>query len=167
MALTTKIVSRITATLTSALDLVTSEAPLVYQKTDDLATGTGASQADKIYSDTITIALSSNTSIDLAGVLTDAFGAALTFVKVKAILICAAAANTNSVQFKPHAANGFLGPFNAAADQLTVPPGGTVLLTAPVSGWAVGAGATDIMYFANSGAGTGVTFDLVIIGTSA
>jgi hypothetical protein len=38
---------------------------------------------------------------------------------------------------------------------------------APVSGWAVIAGTGDILKFANSGGTTGVTYDIVIVGTSA
>ena len=91
----------------------------------------------------------------------------LAFVSIKAIVISALAANTNNVEVKPATTNGFLGPFNAAADQLTIPPGGHIALYAPVSGWTVTAGTGDLLTITNSAAGTSVTYDIIIIGTSA
>src|SRR5688572_29561037 len=62
-----------------------------------LTSGTGADQADKVFYAQRTITASANDDLDLAGVLTDPLGGTLTFVKVKAILIVAAAGNTNNV----------------------------------------------------------------------
>ena len=137
------------------------------QYTDTMATGTGDNQADLAFADTRTLAASATEDLDLAGSLVDALGDTLTFVDVKAIYIRAAAANTNNVEVTPAAANGFEGPFADAIDQVDIPPGGSFQVTAPVDGWAVTAGTGDLITITNSGAGTGVTYDVIIVGTSA
>jgi hypothetical protein len=116
----------------------------------------------------ITLGISSGQDIDLAGVLTDPFGVALTFVKIKAVGIKAAAANTNSVNVSRPASNG-VPWFLAASDGFALGPGGIYLYCNPgAAGIAtVTAGTGDILRVDNSGAGTTVTFDIVIIGTSA
>ena len=167
MALTTSILTSITADQTNAIDLGSGSFPLKYLLKTNMADGTSASQADLLFSDKRTIAASSTEDIDLAGSLSDAFGATLTFVKVKAIIVTAATANTNNVTVSPASSNGFNGPFNAAADLVAIPPGGSFVVTAPVTGWTVTASTGDLLTIANSGAGTGVTYDIVIVGTSA
>lgn len=129
--------------------------------------GTTTGKADKLFSDTRTLAASATENLDLAGVLTDPFGATATFVKVKAIYIKAAAGNTNNVVVGGAGSNTFAGPFSDATDKVVIPPGGTVLLIHPGAGWTVTAATGDILLVANSGAGTGVTYDVVLIGTSA
>lgn len=167
MPLTTTIDLGVSATLTSALDLVTAAAPLAYSKRTTLATGTGAGQADRVWSDNRTIAASGTEDLDLAGVLTDAFGAAFTLVKLKAVLIVASAANTNSVRVTRPATNG-VPIFLAAADGLDVVPGGTFLWVAPnAAAVTVTAATGDLLTVSNSSSGTSVTYDVVIIGTSA
>lgn len=167
MALTTTITTKINASQSAVNDLGTASFPVDYRSTVSLASGTGASQADLLFTDTRTIAASGTEDLDLAGSLVDALGNTLTFVTVKAILIKASSANTNNVTVSPAAANGFLGPFNAAADLVSVPPGGMFMVQAPVAGWTVTAGTGDLLTIANSGAGTGVTYDVIIVGTSA
>lgn len=167
MSLVTSLLVRMQATLSGSNDLGTPSFPLDYKNLFNLPSGTAASQADLIFSDTRTLGASATEDLDLAGSLVDPLGATLAFVTVKAIIVKAAAGNTNNVAVKPAAANGFIGPFNAAADTLIVPPSGVVVLVAPVSGWAVTAGTGDLITVTNSGAGTGVTYDVVIVGTSA
>lgn len=133
----------------------------------ELTSGTGNSQCDLEYIAQRTLIASANEDLDLAGSLLDPFGATLTFVKVRGLYIKAAAGNTNSVVIKPAAANGFNGPFGAAAHTITLPPGGVFLVTAPVGGWAVTAGTGDKINIANSAAGTSVTYDIHVIGASA
>lgn len=133
-----------------------------------LVTGVGASQADKIYAASITLGISSGQDIDLAGVLTDPFGVALTFVKLKAVLILANPLNTNNVQVTRPASNGV--PWLlAAGDGFALGPGGLFLYVNPgAAGIATVTPATgDILRVDNSGAGTTVNFDIVLIGTSS
>lgn len=133
-----------------------------------LVTGTGAGAADKLYAANLTLGISSGQDIDLAGVLTDPFGVALTFVKLKGVGIFANPANTNNVNISRPAANG-VPWFVAASDAVSLGPGGIFLFVNPgVAGIATVTPATgDILRVDNSGAGSTVNLDIVIIGTSA
>jgi hypothetical protein len=166
MTLTTTLKLDLAASLTSALDLVTSSAPLSYAKRYTLTTGTGTSQADKIFSDTRTITASSNEDLDLAGVLVDALGATATFVKLKALVIAASSDNTNNVRLIRPASNG-VPLFLAASDGIDILPGGMFVWVGPGAGVTVTASTGDLLNVANSSSGTSVTYDVVIIGTSA
>lgn len=133
----------------------------------ELANGTAAQQADLVYRSRRTLAASATENLDLAGSLVDVFGNTLTFVKIKAILIRASVDNTNNVVVGGAASNTFVGGFGAAANTYAVPPGGVFLVSAPAGGWTVTAATADILKVANSGGTTGVTYDIVVIGTSA
>jgi hypothetical protein len=166
MPLSTRLHVALTANQTKALDLVTGSVPLDYSKRIDLATGTGASQADLVFSDNRTLAASGTEDLDLAGALVDAYGATLTFARVKAILVVAASANTNSVNVSRTTANG-VPLFLAATDGLSVRPGGLFLWAAPDAvATVVTAGTGDLLTIANSSSGTSVSYDIVIIGAS-
>jgi hypothetical protein len=134
-----------------------------------LTTGTGAGQADRLYAATRTIGASSNEDLDLAGVLLDEFGAAITFARVKTLFVQAAAANVNNVVVGAAAATQWATLLNTTGT-VTLRPGAGFLAyagTADATAYVVGAGASDFLRVANSGAGTSVTYDIVIIGASA
>lgn len=164
MALATSLSVSLAATLTKALDLVTGTAPHSISFPLTLTSGTGANQADKIFSDQRSI--SANDSLDVAaGGLTDAFGDAFTIARVKLIYVKAASANTQNIQVTRPAANGvpWLG---AAGDFIIVRPGGVFVWAAPdATGVAVTAGTGDLIDIAPA-SGTQV-YDIVIIGASA
>lgn len=162
----TKVSVGLETTQTNPLDLVTGRAPLDVLQEISLGDGTAANQANRLFSDRRTLAASATENLDLAGVLTDAFGASLTFVKVKAILITASAANTNNVNVSREATNG-VPVFLAAGDGVPVLPGGVFLWVAPGAGVTVTPGTGDLLTVANSAAGTSVTYDVVILGTNA
>lgn len=167
MSLSLTVKAGIRGNHTNALDLGTADLPVDVQAAIALANGTGANQADLYWSDTRTIAASATDSIDLAGALGGAFGAAQVFARVKAIFVKAAAANANNVNVTRPASNG-VPVFLAAGDGLPVRPGGALLWVAPdVTGVAVTAGTGDLLDIVNSGAGTSVTYDIVIVGCSA
>lgn len=169
MPLSTAIDVNLLATLTSALpadvgNLAT--APVKATKRLTLATGTGVGQADKVFAGTRTVAASGTDALDLAGTLVDPFGATLTIVKLKAVLVRAAAGNTNNVRVNRPATNG-VPLFLAVSDGIDVLPGGLFLWAAPGAGVTVTPATADLLNCDNSGAGTPVTYDVVIIGTSA
>ena len=58
MALTTRITSRVEATLSTALDLATATVPVDKLKRFDWTSGVGSNQADKIFHDMRTLAAS-------------------------------------------------------------------------------------------------------------
>lgn len=132
-----------------------------------LTPGTSSGNADRIFMDTRTLSASSTENLDLAGGLTDPLGATLTFVTIKAIYVKAASANTNNVVVGGAGSNTLLGIFSDATDKIVVKPGGVFMWVAPATGATVTASTGDILLVANSSSGTSVTYDIVIIGTSA
>ena len=170
MALTTVLTTQVVAELATARDLVTGSAPLSYRNRVSLASGTGAGQADLVFSDTRTISASGNDDLDLAGGLTDALGTTLTFVKIKALVVTAAAGNTNNVLVGGDATNTFLTWVVAEGDAVILRPGASLALFAGVAdatGYAVTASTGDLLRITNSAGSTSVTYDIVIVGTSA
>lgn len=167
MALTSTL--RIVASLleTSALDLVTASAPVDFAERITLASGTGANQADKVFSDTRTLAASATEDLDLAGSLAGALGGSVVFARIKGLIVRAADGNTNNVNVIRPASNG-VPLFLAAGDGIPVKPGGTFVWIAPdATGIAVTASTGDLITFTNSGGTTSVTYDVIIIGASA
>lgn len=159
-----QIALNISATMISALDIGTVSYPLNYAPATNFTTGTGANQFDTVYTKTRTLTASATENLDLAGGLTSAFGATLTFTKIKGILVVASTANTNAVQVQRASSNG-VPLFMAASDGVALTPGGMMLLTFPDStGVAVTAGTGDILTVTNSAGSTSVTYDIVILG---
>jgi hypothetical protein len=141
-----------------ARDVVQKNASVVF--TD----GNGAGQANKIWRATRTLVASATEELDLAGVLADSFGNVLTFASVKAIMVSAAAANTNNVIVGGAATNA-VPLFGDVTDTVAVPPGGVFALGSPAAnGWPVTAATADKLKIANSAGSTSVTYDIVIIG---
>lgn len=167
MPLDARLLVDLTATLTSALDLTTVQSPLSFKRQFTLTDGTGLNQANRLWSDERTISASATDSLDLAGVLTDPFGATLTFARIKGLLIAANSANTNNVNVTRPASNG-VPLFLAAGDGISVPPGGLFTWFAPTAAGVVVTAATgDLIDMVNSGAGTSVTYQVVVIGANA
>ena len=134
-----------------------------------LAHGTGAGQADRLYSAQRTLAASANETLDLAGVLTDAFGATITFARIKAFYIVADAGNANNVIIGDATSNAWAALLNADGT-ITLRPGGWIgggCGSLDATGWVVTATTGDLLKVANSGAGSAVTYDIVLIGCSA
>jgi len=167
MGLSTSVKATVAFELTGAADLGEALAKFGGHSPLELQSGTTAGLADVVFSDRRTLAASATEDLDLAGALVNPIGGAAVFAKVKAILVRAAAANTNNVVVGGAGSNTFVGPFGDAADTVSVPPGGALLLAAPSAGWNVTAGTGDLLKLANSSSGTPVTYEIVIIGTSA
>jgi hypothetical protein len=128
--------------------------------------GTGVGKADLAFADRRTLAASATENLDLAGVLIDPLGATLTFGHVKAIYVVARPGNTNNVVVGGAVSNGFAGPFGGTTPTVAIPPGGALLLTHAGAGWAVTPATGDLLKVLNSGSGTSVQYDVIIIGTS-
>ena len=165
-SLSAKVSVKIDAELANSLDIGNVVYPLSYGITKVLTDGTGADQAKEVFSDTRTLAASGTEDLDLSGVLTDAFGNTLLFTRIKALIIEAAATNTNDVVVGGAASNGFISPFGASTDKVKVKPGGCFVLIAPdATAYAVTAATADLLKIANSCAGTGVTYNIILVGT--
>lgn len=158
----------VTGSQSNALALTTGIAQINRTYQNLLSTGTGANQADRVYYAQPTVAASGTTTIDLAASVTDVFGATVTFARIKALIIAAASGNTNNVIVGNAASNGFITWVGGATHTVNVRPGGFLALAAPdATAYAVTAGTGDLLLFTNSGAGTSVTFDVILIGSSA
>lgn len=137
--------------------------PLNFQARYNFAQGVGANQAQTIFSDKRTLAASANETLNLnGGTLTDEFGNLLVITKIKALLIYADPGNVNDVLIGA-AANPIVSILGAAGTVL-VKPGGCAAFYAPdVNGYAVVAATAMNLKIANSGAGTGVTYTIIVI----
>lgn len=170
MTLNTTLTVQADAALVTSRDLVDAAAELAYRQRVRLTSGTGAGQADLVFSDTRTIAASSNDDLDLAGGLTDAHGATLTFARVKALIVTASASNTNTVVVGGDATNTFLTWVSAEGDSVVLRPGACLALfagQADATGYAVTASTGDLLRITNGSSGSTVDYDIVIIGASA
>lgn len=148
----------------SALDNQNVNADLARTIAIALANGTGSGQADKLFSDTRALSSGGSDNLDLAGSLTDAFGATLTFVTIKAIIIESDEANTVNLTVGG-GSNPFINWVGDATDVVVIKPGGLFVLVAPQTGYAVTASTGDILKILAGAAA--VSYRIHIIGTSA
>ncbi len=160
---TSQIVLKLQAEVTNAtLGTVRDQIALDY--TTNFGPGTGAGLANVIYRATLTLAASGTVDLDFSGTaLTDGLGTAVALTKIKAIIVHAASANTNNVVVG--GANTTIAIFGDLSDKLAVKPGGTLVLTDPSAGGiTVTAASADLLTVTNSSSGTGVTYDLIVVG---
>lgn len=159
-----EIALRIDLTQSGTGDIGTPKMRATADKILSLVEGTDATnKANILFADTRTIAASANENIDLSGALSDAFGASIVAAEIVAIYIAAKAANANNVNVTRPASNGFIGPFLAASDGVSIKPGEYALFVSQ-SGWAVTAATGDLLNVANSAGGTGVDYDIIVVG---
>jgi hypothetical protein len=157
------------ANLVATLDLAEAAVPLTKTYRTDLTSGVVAGTADVVWHDTRTIAPSGTDDLDLAGSIAGLLGGTATFVKIKGLIIAAAAANVNNCVVGAAAANP-LTSILGATHTLQIRPGAVFAVFAgalDAAGYAVVAATGDILRIANGAAGTSVTYDIIVIGTSA
>jgi len=165
--LTSIVTAQIETTFRNLLDLSTPVDNLTKKVKIELANGTGANSNDLCWHDQRTVSASGTDAIDLAGSLAGPFGASQVFVELRAVMVFAAAANTNNVRVNRPASNG-VPLFLAAGDGIDVPPGGVFLWSCPADGKVtVTASTGDLLNIDNSSSGTSVTYDVVVLGVSA
>lgn len=131
-----------------------------------LLDGTGAGKADLFYQNTNSV--SAFIDIDLAGALTDVYGATITMARVKGLYVKAADVNTANITVGGAAANGFITPFGSATDKLVLRPGAAVVLLAGVAdatAYAVTAATGDLLRITPA-SGT-QAYDIAVWGCSA
>lgn len=154
------------ALLTATPDIGVVEHVINYGPGYVFTDGSGANQVAQVFTDTRTIAASSNDDLDLNGVLTNALGASVALTKVRAVVIKAAAGNSNDVVVGGAATNAVSSVFGATTHTVKVKPGGMLVLVAPdATAYALTAGTADVLRITNGGAGSTVTYDIVILGS--
>lgn len=157
-----QIILKILTTLNAGMELSSALDQIAKDLTFTFSNGSGANQINMIWHDQRSVG-SGGENLDLAGSLTSAFGATITFTSVKGVIIKAADANAANVQFSRPASNG-VPLFAAASDQVNIRPGGLFVFISPdASGVAVTAGTGDILTVA-AASGT-VSYDIYILGT--
>lgn len=137
---------------------------LIKSLTQEFAPGTGSEQCDLVFCDQRTLAGGASESLDLAGgSLVDAFGNALTFAKVRALVI--QNLSDTKVLTIGNDANPlvFLG---AGANTAVLGPKAKLALDNPVTGWTVTPDTGDKIKVAND-AGDPADYLVWILGTSA
>lgn len=168
MSLSTRIDLNIKGTLSEVKDLGTKEFPSEHDALYTWASGTGANQADRLFSDERQLNASASENLDVSGGLTDEWGALISLARVKAFIITADSGNTNNVNVTMGTTNGVPGIFTGASEGVIVRPGGAFVWVAPA---ATGAEVTDstgdILTVTNSAGGTPVTYKVTIIGVGA
>lgn len=148
---------------TGTADLGTPNILLNIEKSMSFTPGTAAvGQANVLFSDTRTLGPSASESLDFAGVLADALGVTIAAAEVVAIYFSAASGNVNDVQITRPASNG-VPLFLAAGDGYSLGPGDFSVRTYR-NGVAVVAATGDLITVTNGGAGTPVTYDIIVIG---
>lgn len=166
MSLSATVKASISARDTRTLDLGSGVSDVAVALSTAFTDGAGAGQCDVLFSDQRTIAASSNEDLDLSGSL-EHDGQAAVFARIKAIIIKAASGNTNNVRLTRPASNG-VPLFLAASDGIDIQPGGVFAWMAPsAAGVAVTAGTGDLINIANSSSGSGVTYDILILGAAS
>lgn len=129
-ALTSKVIFTIQTQYTGSAGLGTSTETLNLDYGISLTSGTGANQADVVYSASRSLADDANEVLDFyaSGTLTDAFGTALTIETLK-LLIVSNTSTDASLLIGGGAVAVTL--FDDITDIVTIPPGGKFMISAP------------------------------------
>ena len=140
-----------------------------FNYTANLTNGTGAGSADKLYLAAPTIAASGTLSLDLAGSLTDLFGATITFARVKGIFIKFDDTNTgSSIALGGAASNTATLFFSDDSDKVIIQKTGMFLnCRTDATGWPVTASTGDILKIENLDSSNSVILNIAIWGASS
>lgn len=167
MSLTTTFTFNLRSLLVAALDLSSPICDLNIPRLIQLADGAGVNAANLLYQDSVTLAAGDETLIDLTA-LTDAFGNAINFARVKLIYLRNKSATAgDNLQLGGTVSNGLSTLFvGMNAGQLIGPDGTAVLVNPSAAGWAVTAATADILRIGNPGANA-IAYDIVLIGAAS
>jgi hypothetical protein len=155
----------VSGTYTKDLDLADPTDRLNKTYEQAFESGTASEQCNLVFHDTRSLANSASEDLDLAGSLSSAFGATLTYAKIKAIII-KNNSTTQTLTVGGAAANQFINWVADPTDKINIPPSGFFCLVAPLAGFAVTAGTGDLLKIANGAAGDVATYDIVLLGSS-
>ena len=160
-----------TSTLLSAADFGdghNAQDSLSFTDKDNFTNGAGANQGNQHWHDNRSVSSGADDDLDLNATLTDAFGASVTFTKVKALYI-RNKSTTDALRIGGGASNEWIGaatPFLAAGDKIVLPPGADMLLRCPTAaGWTVTAGSADTLRVSHPGTtSAAISYDIAILG---
>lgn len=140
-----------------------------FKTTLALADGTGSGQGNRMYVADTTINASANLDLDLSGSLTDAFGDACVFTKVKHVYVEVKSDSVATSVTVCGGSNPFVGPLADASDKEVVTKGQGPLMWIKQdnSGWAVTNGSNDNLRIANTDSSNAAKVRVVIIGVNS
>lgn len=173
MALTARLIAKLQATQTGSNDFGGPNFTPEMSQIINLVDGTVANAADILWMDQRTVNSATNDDLDLAGVLSSAFGATIALAELVAVFIINApasgAANTTNLTVGAAAANpiaGFMGGTTPTFGPIR--PGGFLFFgCGDAAGFGVvTGGSADTLRIANS-SGAAATYQIGIIGRSA
>jgi hypothetical protein len=163
------ILAQIRGDYANTSDGVTANTNFSQSYSDSLTSGTATAQADLFWDDARQVGVGANDDIDFAaGTCTDIYGALLTFVEIRGIMI----KNLETVAGEDLDIGGggateWLAWVGAAGDHIVLHPDGLFLYTAPVDGsLPIVAGVTDILRITGQGASP-IDYHIWVWGTSA
>ena len=168
MALTGTIAINVNMSHTKAgVDLSTPKDSLARSYSLAFADGTAVDQADEIYHDQVALAASANTTLDLTGGLTDAFGTAITGAEIACLII----KNNDTVTTLSvgNATNAVESMWESSTDAIIINPLGVFMIgSTSATGHSLTATTADELKLTR-GAGTVTdnTFDIIIVLRSA
>ena len=157
----------LSALITGAPVVGSSQASLTQQPGIALTSGTGAGQADTAWWTTSTLTASSNETWDFAGTLRDPLNNLVTMARIKALMIWAAAGNTNNIVVGGGGTT-ITTLFGATTHTTSVRPGGFVCWSVgpnDATGYTITSGSADLLQIAN-GAGSSSTYTIAAIGAT-
>lgn len=131
-----------------------------------LTVGTSSNQVDRMFRERKTVSASGTVSYDLTA-LTDRLGQSVSFAKIRGILIYNRETTAGLKLNVGGNAAALATHVGDASDVIVVGPGGLLLLTSPVDGYAVTATTADILDIENPSGSSTVTYDIFMWGTSA
>ncbi len=137
-----------------------------------LSNGTAAQQADLLWHDRRTVTAGSpNDDLDLAGTLLDVFGQTIALAKLKGLLIRnLSTTSTDKLKVGGAGSGGHAIAELFASDPdatLVIPGSGCLFLTAPLDGFAITAGSQDVLRVTHDGGASDISYDILLLGTSA
>lgn len=168
MSLISKLEVKFSAIQQSSNDFGGPDFEPVLRRIIDFVDGTGLAQADILFMDSRTVASATNDDVDLAGALSNAFGATFTAAEIVGIIVDSDVGNTTVLTLGVAGTNPWTTMFAATGDGIKVFPGGIFLNFArDASGMgAVGAGASDVLRIGNA-SGASATYRLAVLARSA
>lgn len=173
MALSATLVAQLRATQTGSNDFGSQTFAPTMEKILSLTDGTTAGKADILWMDERTVNSASNDDLDLAGVLSSAFGTTISLAELVAVFIInesrAGVVNTTNLTVgvgTTPVTPAFMGGTTPTFGPIR--PGGFLFFGCPdAAGFGtVTAGTADILRIANS-SGAAATYQIAIIGRSA
>lgn len=163
------VTSQLALTVSSTNDLGgPTTYPLNRRSTVTFTNGSGADKIENVVADTRTLTTGASENIDFAGGLTDSFGNAVTFDKIKYLRVEAAAANTTVLTFGGTPTPDNPAPiFSDKTDSIALAAGESFEIVKPgAAGIAIGAGATDLLLVTNA-AGASASYNIIVAGEVA